>query len=311
MKHQHNSHTHHHHTHHHTHTKASAPHLLAGLIILSLFIILEVIIAFSSGSLALLSDAGHMLSDAGALALALWISHISSRPANTTFTYGFRRAEVLSGMANALTMLIVGIFVSIEAIKRFFTPHNVSSLPVIATALAGIIVNILVAWILARADRNNLNIRGAYQHILTDLYGFIGTAIAGIIILTTGWVYADSIASLIVATLMIRSAWLIIKDAGLILLETSPSHISPNVIREHLLECKNVQEIHDLHVWTLSNTEPIVTAHIVLANDVTIEDEHDILDQLQTCLSDHFSITHSTFQCELPHHSEHEEGLHH
>lgn len=300
----------------HSHSHVPSPHsdrryLWAGLVILCLFMLAEVIIAWFSGSLALLSDAGHMLSDVGALALALWVSYIAEHPAHGTWTYGFRRAEVLSGMVNAITMLIVAAIIITEAIHRLVTPSVVVGAPVMWTALAGIVVNLVVTGLLAKADRTSLNIRGAYQHVVTDLYGFIGTVIAGIVIMFTGWMRADSLASLLVAALMVHASVPLLRDGGRVLLEACPAHISPEEIRTHLLECDHVEDVHDLHVWTIDSGTPLVSAHVSVADEADAQNYHDVLDTLQECLREHFNITHSTFQCEPAHHAAHEETLHH
>src|SRR5579872_6134442 len=178
--------------------------LLAALAMLGAFMLAEVITAVLSGSLALLSDAGHMLSDVGAIGGALWAISLAARPASGKWTYGLKRAEILSAAANGITLLVVAGIVTAEAISRLIHPPRVDGGPVIAVAVAGIIVNVAATWVLARADRSSLNVRGAFRHVLTDLYGFIGTVIAGIIIVTTGFTRADAIASLIVVALMVK-----------------------------------------------------------------------------------------------------------
>lgn len=243
--------------------------------------------------------------------MALWVSHIARLPARGKWTYGFRRAEVLSGTLNSLTILIVAFVIIVKAIHKLMHPSDVIGIPVLATALAGIVVNLMMTWLLSRADRTNLNIRGAYQHIATDLYASIATASAGVIIITTGWQHADSLASLIVAILMIRATWSILRDAIPALMEASPTHIEPEEIRAKLMECVYVDDIHDLHVWTVDSGTPLVSAHVSLNTEADIENYHTVLDVLQECLRKHFGITHSTFQCEPSQHVEHEGQLLH
>jgi cobalt-zinc-cadmium efflux system protein len=170
---------------------------------------------------------------------------------------------------------------------------------VLFIALIGVVVNVLAAWVLAKANRSSLNVQGAYQHILTDLYGFIGTAVAGIVILSTGFARADSIASLVVVALMLRAAWGLLRDSGRVLLEAAPDNVNLADIRTHLLELDHVHDVHDLHVWTLTSNLPTLSAHVVI-DDTCFTDSHapQLLDELQSCLTGHFDVEHSTFQLE-------------
>jgi cobalt-zinc-cadmium efflux system protein len=211
-------------------------HLLIALALLAAFMAAEVITAILSGSLALLSDAGHMLSDVGAIGGALWAISLAARPASGKWTYGLKRAEILSAAGNGITLLVVSGIVTAEAISRLIHPPAVDGGPVIAVAVAGIAVNVAASWVLARADRSSLNIQGAFRHVLTDLYGFIGTVIAGIIIVTTGFTRADAIASLLVVALMVKAAWELLRDSGRILLEAAPEGMDMEQVRAHLAE---------------------------------------------------------------------------
>jgi cobalt-zinc-cadmium efflux system protein len=196
---------------------ADRRYLWTALTLMAAFMIGEVIVAFASGSLVLLSDAGHMLSDVGAIGASLWAISLAARPAAGAWTFGWKRAEILSAAGNGITLLVVSGIVGFEAIRRLIHPPTVQGLPVLIVAIVGVAVNLAAAWTLAKANRSSMNIEGAYQHILTDLYGFIGTAVAGIIILTTGFTRADSIASLIVVALMLRAAWGLLRDSGRVL----------------------------------------------------------------------------------------------
>jgi cobalt-zinc-cadmium efflux system protein len=182
---------------------------------------------------------------------------------------------------------------------------------VVLTAIAGCLVNLGVAWLLARADRRSLNVEGAYQHILTDLYGFLGTLVAGVVILATGWTRADPIASLVVVALMLWAAWGLLRDSGRILLEGAPADTDLALMRTHLLQVPHVRAVHDLHVWTVTSRLPALSAHVVV-DERCFDDGHapQILDQIQACLSGHFDVEHSTFQLEPPGHTEHESGAH-
>jgi len=215
---------------------ADRRYLLIALLLLVAFMVTEVVVALTSGSLALLSDAGHMLSDVGAIGGTLWAIRLAARPATGSWTFGWKRAEILSAAGNGITLLVVSAIVAFEAIRRLIHPPAVEGGPVLVVAVIGVVVNIAAAWVLAKANRSSLNIEGAYQHILTDLYGFIGTAVAGIIILTTDFTRADAVASLIVVALMGKAAWGLLRDSGRVLLEAAPQGIDLTDIRTHLLE---------------------------------------------------------------------------
>lgn len=286
-------------------------YLWTSLLLLLGFMVLEVVVAIASGSLVLLSDAGHMLSDVGAIGASLWAMHLAARPAQGHMTFGWKRAEILSAAGNGITLLVVSGIVGFEAIRRLISPPPVEGGPVLAVALVGVAVNIVAAWVLAKANRSSLNVEGAFQHILTDLYGFIGTVIAGAVILTTGFERADSIASLLVVGLMLYAAWGLLSESGHVLLQGAPKGIDLDEIRSHLLETEHVIDVHDLHVWTLTSDLPTLSAHIVL-DDSCFTDSHapQLLDQLQACLIGHFDVEHSTFQFEPAGHAEHEMGAH-
>jgi cobalt-zinc-cadmium efflux system protein len=286
-------------------------YLLIALVLLAAFMLAEVIAAVISGSLALLSDAGHMLSDVGAIGGALWAAALAERPATGPWTFGWKRAEILSAAANGITLLVVAGIVTVEAVSRLIHPPHVDGGPVIAVAAAGIAVNVAAGWALARADRSNLNIAGAFRHVLTDLYGFIGTLIAGIVIVTTGYTRADAIASLIVVALMVKAARELLRDSGRVLLEAAPQGMDLEKVRAHLLETPHVHAVHDLHAWTVTSGLPTLSAHVVV-DDSCFRDGHAprLLDQLQACLAGHFDLEHSTFQLEPAAHSGHETGVH-
>jgi cobalt-zinc-cadmium efflux system protein len=285
--------------------------LVAALALLGAFLVAEVVVAVVAGSLALLSDAGHMLSDVGAIALALGAARLALRPAAGDWTFGLHRAEILSAAVNGVTLLVVAVLVAVEAVRRLVHPPEVAGGAVVATAVVGCVVNVAVAWLLARADRRSLNVEGAYQHVLTDLYGFVGTLVAGLVVIATGWTRADPLASLLVVALMLYAAWRLLRDSGRVLLEGAPAGADLAGMREHLLEVDHVREVHDLHVWTVTSSLPALSAHIVV-DDACFADGHAprILDQIQECLAGHFDVEHSTFQLEPPGHAAHEAGAH-
>jgi cobalt-zinc-cadmium efflux system protein len=286
-------------------------YLLTALIMLAAFMVAEVIVAVLSGSLALLSDAGHMLSDVGSIGGSLWAISLAARPPSGKWTYGWKRAEILSAAANGITLLVVAGIVTAEAIGRLIHPPVVHGGPVIAVAAAGIVVNVAATWVLARANRSSLNVEGAFRHVLTDLYGFIGTVIAGIVIVTTGFTRADAIASLVVVALMVKAAWGLLRDSGRVLLEAAPEDMDLEDLRAHLAGVPHVLGVHDLHAWTVTSGLPALSAHVVL-EDSCFNDGHAprLLDQLQNCLAGHFDIEHSTFQLEAAAHASHEPGTH-
>ena len=285
-------------------------YLLIALGLLAAFMVAEVIVAVLSGSLALLSDAGHMLSDVGAIGGALWAIALAARPPSGKWTYGLKRAEILSAAGNGITLLVVAGIVTVEAIGRLVHPPAVDGVPVIVVAVAGIVVNVAASWVLARANRSSLNVEGAFRHVLTDLYGFIGTVIAGIIVVTTGFTRADAIASLIVVALMVKAAWGLLRDSGRVLLEAAPEGMDLEDLRAHLAGVDHVLGVHDLHAWTVMSGLPALSAHIVI-EDSCFNDGHAprLLDQLQECLTGHFDVEHSTFQLEAAAHAAHEPGM--
>jgi cobalt-zinc-cadmium efflux system protein len=286
-------------------------YLATALVLLTAFMITEIVVAFVSGSLALLSDAGHMLSDVGAIAASLWAIRLAARPAVGAWTYGWKRAEILSAAGNGITLLVVSGIVTFESIRRLINPPSVEGGPVLIIALIGVVVNIAAAWVLAKANRSSLNVEGAYQHILTDLYGFIGTVIAAVVILTTGFARADAIASLFVVALMVKAAWGLLRESGRVLLEAAPEGIDLDDIRTHLAGTQHVHDVHDLHVWTVTSNLPTLSAHVVI-DDSCFLDGHAprILDELQGCLAGHFDVEHSTFQLEPAGHGAHGHDTH-
>ena len=296
---------------HSTTAQSDRRYLAAALALMLAFMAVEVVVAIVSGSLALLADAGHMLTDAGAIAASLWAIRLAARPAAGVWTFGFKRAEVLSAAVNGITLLVVAVLVAFEAIRRLVHPPEVAGLPLLIVAIVGVAVNVVATWVLAKANRSSMNIEGAFQHILTDLYAFIGTVIAGAVILATGFNRADPIASLVVVALMLRASWELLKVSGRVLLEAAPETVDLPSVRQHLLELPEVSEVHDLHVWTVTSDLPARSAHVVVAdNCFTAGHAPQVLDRLQACLGGHFDVAHSTFQLEPAGHTEHEAGAH-
>jgi cobalt-zinc-cadmium efflux system protein len=275
------------------------------------FMAVEVVVALFAGSLALLADAGHMLTDAGAVGGSIWALHLARQPASKVWSYGLKRAEILAAAANGVALLVVGMLVAAEAGRRLVHPPAVAGVPLVAVAVAGIGVNLVATWVLARANRGSLNIEGAFQHILTDLYGFIGTGVAGAIVITTGWRRADPVASLLVVALVFRAAWSLLSASGHVLLEGTPQNVDLDEIRLHLHEVPEVIGVHDLHAWTLTSALPALSAHVVVSDDCLNDGRvARVLDRLQHCLANHFDVEHSTFQLEAASHANHEPGMH-
>lgn len=280
----------------HTHgvsADADGRYLTIAFLLIVGFMSFEVVVGILAHSLALLSDAAHMLTDAGALALSLVILRYVQRPGGEALTYGRRRAEVLSGQANGAVLLVLALLVVYEAISRLITPPDVGGVAVTIVAAAGVLVNIAAAWVLAKANRQSLNIEGSFQHIVTDLYAFIGTLIAGIVIIVTGFDRADAIASLVVAVLMFRSGFDLQRKAIRVLLEGAPEGMPPTEIGMAMAQGEHVKEVHDLHIWELAPGHPILTAHVLVARDV---DCHEVRRALERMLRERFKIAHTTLQ---------------
>jgi cobalt-zinc-cadmium efflux system protein len=265
--------------------------LALGLIVS--FIAVEVVTGIIAHSLALLSDAGHMLTDAAAIGFSLLALALASRPARGAMTFGFRRVEILSAQANGVTLLILAAFIAYEAIRRLFHPPDVRAGLILVVALIGILVNLAATWTLARANRQSLNVEGSFQHLLTDLYGFIGTAIAAGVILLTGFQRADPIVSLLIAGLMTRSGLSLVRASGRIFLEAAPEDLDPQAIGEALVRQPHVAEVHDLHVWEITSGFPALSAHVLVDAD---SDCHATRRAMEAMLHERFGLDHTTLQ---------------
>ena len=276
------------------------------------FMVVEVVVAVVSGSLALLADAGHMLTDAGALAGSIWAIRLAARPARGQWTFGFQRAEILSAAINGATLLGVALVVFYESVRRLLDPPPVPGGPLVVIAGLGVVVNIGATWILAKANRTSLNIEGAFQHILTDAAAFVATLIAGVVLLTTGYRRADGIASLAVVALLLRAAWGLLRDSGRVLLEAAPASVDLERVLQHLKESEHVLGVHDLHIWTVTSGTQTLSAHVVVDDSCFLGGHApQLLDEIQACLAGHFDVAHSTFQLESRSHAAHELGAHH
>lgn len=282
------------HDHGHSHgAGADARALRIALALILAFMSVEVVVGIVASSLALLSDAGHMLTDAAALALSLVAIRVAARPARGAMTYGFGRVEILAAQANGITLLLLAAWIVYEAVRRLIEPPSVDGGLVLVVALAGIVVNLLATWVLSRANRDKLNVEGSFKHIVTDLYAFIGTAIAGAIIVATGFERADPIASLVVAALMLHAGYGLVKASGRVFLEAAPEGIHPPEIGRAMAAHRGVVEVHDLHVWEVTSGFPALSAHVVVRAGL---DCHQLRHELQRELQTRFDLHHTTLQ---------------
>jgi cobalt-zinc-cadmium efflux system protein len=285
------------HGHSHVHTDDTRRLTLALALILGLMAV-EVVAGILAESLALLSDAAHMLTDAGAIGLALFAAGLARRPARGGFTFGFRRAEILSAQLNGATLVALALVIVIEGIGRIADPPDVEGGVVLVVALAGIAVNLAATVVLSGADRRSLNVEGAFQHVLTDLFAFIATAVAGAVVLTTDFAQADGIAALVVAALMVRSGVALLRESGRVLLEASPRDLDPDEIGRVLAAQNHVVEVHDLHVWEVTSGFPAISAHVTVGAGCDTQAHRR---ELADLLAERFGVTHSTLQVETRH----------
>jgi cobalt-zinc-cadmium efflux system protein len=282
------------HAHDHDHSRSADRRALAiALTLIAAFMAFEVTMGIVAGSLALLADAGHMLTDALALAAALVAARLAAHRPGGQWTFGLGRAEILAAQANGLTLLLVGIWVVYGAVRRLVSPPDVRGGVVLVVALVGVAINLVATLVLSRASRESLNVRGAFLHVATDLAAFAGTAAAGALVLATGWDRFDPIAGLLVAALMVRSAWALLRDSGRIFMEASPAGIEPAAVARSLAEDADVVEVHDLHVWTVTSGFPALAAHVLVSPGA---DCHAARRRLQHVLEERFHLHHVTLQ---------------
>jgi cobalt-zinc-cadmium efflux system protein len=284
--------------HDHSHTsfgESDARRLGGAFALIVAFMVAEVVAGIFASSLALLSDAGHMLTDAVALGLALAALRLANRPPSGSFTYGMRRAEILSAQVNGITLLLLGVLIVYEGIRRLIDPPDVEGTLVLVVAVIGIGVNLIAARMLAGAERRSLNVEGAFLHVVTDLFAFIATAIAGALILISGFERADGIASLLIAALMLWAAYGLLRESGRVFMEAAPPGLDPRAIGEALVHEAGVVEVHDLHVWEVTTGMPAISAHMIVRRDA---DCHEARWHAARLLADRFGVEHSTLQVE-------------
>jgi cobalt-zinc-cadmium efflux system protein len=287
------AHDHAHHGHHGPSADADHRWLAVALGVIATFMVVEVVAGILADSLALLSDAAHMLTDAGAIAVALYAARVAARPPEGRFTFGFGRAEILSAQGNGATLLVLAGVIAVEAIRRLWSPPDVDGGYVLVVGLLGACANIAAAAALGRAERRSLNIEGARLHVLTDLFASLAAATAGAIVLATGFDRADAIASLLVAALMLVSGWRLLRDSGRVLLEGAPEGIDPQAIGRAMAAHPGVVEVHDLHVWEVTSGFPALAAHVLVRPG---DDCHALRRSLQAMVAERFDIDHVTLQ---------------
>jgi cobalt-zinc-cadmium efflux system protein len=283
---------------HHVDPDADARRMTTALALIVGFMAAEVVTGLLASSLALLSDAAHMLGDAGALVLALIAVRLAARPPSGAMTFGLKRAEPLSALINGVALAVLGAVFAVGGVARLISPSDVEGAVVLITPCVGIPVNLAAARVLAGATRRSVNVEGAYAHVLTDLYAFVLTAIAGAVVLTTGFDRADALAALAVASLMLWASVGLLRSSGRIFMEAAPRDIDPNQVGRALARVPGVVEVHDLHVWELTSGFPSLSAHVIVGRD---DDCHGVRENLEGMLVKRFGIEHSTIQVEHEH----------
>ncbi|HTR78740.1 MAG TPA: cation diffusion facilitator family transporter, partial [Gemmatimonadaceae bacterium] len=274
---------------------ANAWRLSGVLALTATYMVGEAVGGYLTHSLALLADAGHMLSDVGALGLSLFAAWISRRPATVAHSYGYYRTEILAATANAATLIAVSIAIAIEAFHRLAAPTSVDGRAVMAIAFGGFLMNLVGMWVLRAGQSENLNVRGAWLHVATDAVGNIGTVIAGFLVAFVGWVWADPVASMLICVLVLWSSWGLLSESVSVLMEGTPSNVDPDAVRDALRAVGGVREVHDLHIWSITSGLPALSAHVFV--DETRSDR-DVLPELCAMLRHRFSIEHVTLQLE-------------
>lgn len=281
------------------------------LAISATILVVEVVGAVASGSLALLADAGHMLTDVAGLSLALTAAVLAHRPATDERTWGYRRAEVLAAAAQAAVLLAVGVFVLVEGVRRLLEPPAVASTAMVVFGLVGLAGNAVSILVLAGSSGATLNTRAAFLEVVNDALGALAVLVAAVVIATTGWLRADAVASLLIGALILPRTWRLLRETIDVLLEATPKGVELARVRSHLLEVAHVRDVHDLHASTVATDLPVLTAHVVV-EDGCFQDGHvpQLLDELQQCLAGHFDVGHCTFQFEPASHAAHEHAAH-
>ena len=283
---------------HHADTSDARRRLAVVLGLTAVFMVAEVVGGLLAGSLALLADAAHMLSDSLSLGLALLAAWAAQRPSTSQRTFGYKRAEILAALVNGIALVAISIFIFVEAGRRLGDPPEVDGGLMLGVAVAGLAVNAIGAMILARSAHDNLNVSAALRHVIADLLGSVGVIVAAIVLLTTGWKHADPLVGIVIGALVLASAWPILRDSGRILLEATPKGIDAGDLGRRMRAQPGIVEVHDLHVWTITSGFPALAAHVLVATD---DDCHARRRELERLLEREFGITHTTLQVDHAH----------
>ncbi|MFC3995303.1 cation diffusion facilitator family transporter [Nocardiopsis sediminis] len=298
--------------HGHGHATAAAANRGRLTIVLALMLVVaavQVAGAYGAGSLALLADAGHTVTDSFGVLLALIAVWFAARPPSTVRTFGYQRAEVLAAAVNALVLFGLCAFIAIEAVERLITPRPVAGEGMVLVAGFGLAMNIVAVFILRSGQKESLNVRGAYLEVLSDALASVGVIVGGVLIWLTGWERADTLISLAIAAFIVPRAWSLLREAVHVLLEAAPRNVDLAEVRLHLLRQPGVLDVHDLHAWTITSGIPVMSAHVVV-EEGRLADAGRMLDELHACLSGHFDVEHSTLQLEPAGHADHEGARH-
>ena len=293
-RHEHDDHPHH--AHHHS-ASDNRRRLQFVLCLTAAYMLAEAIGGYLANSLALLSDAGHMLTDVASVALAMFALWFSSRPANTKKTYGYYRLEILAALANGVTLVVIALLIFYEALQRIKQPEPVAGVQVLLIAAGGLLINGISAWLLHSVSSENLNMRGAFLHVISDALGSVGAILAGVAVWQFGWTIADPIVSVLMCLLIIFSSWQLIRESVNVLLEGTPSHINVRAVIEAMQEVDCVVGVHDLHVWSISSGKDALSAHVTIEPGAS---HKATLENLQKTLLAEFNISHVTIQIEMP-----------
>ncbi|MEP6921555.1 MAG: cation diffusion facilitator family transporter [bacterium] len=285
--------------HPHTHGSASDSRrrLSLVLVLTALYMCAEAIGGWWTGSLALLADAGHMLTDVAALALALTAIWFSSRPATSSKTFGYHRLEILAALVNGVALVVIALLIFYEAYQRWAAPPVVSGKVVVVVAVGGLLINVACAWILHGRHEVDLNIRGAWLHVMSDALGSVGAIAAGLVMMLYGWYFADPLFSALIAVLIVWSSWRLIRESTNVLLEGTPAHINLAAVEDAILQTEGVDNVHDLHVWTITSGREALSAHVIHGYGIS---QPDLLKELRAKLHDRFGVDHLTIQMETP-----------
>jgi cobalt-zinc-cadmium efflux system protein len=294
-----------------TATNAHRNRLMVVLVITFAVLIAEVVGGLIAGSLALLADAGHVLTDATGLIMALIAASLATRAATVKRTFGLQRAEVLAALGNALLLVAVAVWVLIMAVERLREPVEIRSGLMLAVAVVGALANLAGLLVLRPAQSKSLNMRGAYLEVFGDFVGSLAVIVAAVLILITGWTPFDAIASLAIVILIIPRAWSLLREVVDVLLEATPRGVDLDEVRDHILRVRGVVDVHDLHAWTITSGVPVLSAHVIVDHACISEGRSgEVLDRLGECLGGHFDVSHCTFQLEPVGHQEHEAAHH-